>query len=145
MKLTIELVPKTSWYSNLRAVMTQGQWDRLRKETYAKFNHACGICAANERLECHEIWEYDDVNKTQTLVGFIALCSPCHQIKHIGLTGIRAQRGELDWNRVVRHFISVNECSADEFARQKVAALKMWAERSQHQWDIRLGEYEELV
>jgi predicted restriction endonuclease len=74
LKLTIELVPKTSWYSNLRNVIRPAKWDKLRKSVYAEYEHKCGICGATGgRLNCHEIWEYIDTNHEQKLIGFIAL------------------------------------------------------------------------
>ena len=92
LKLKIELVPKTSWYSNLRGKMSEKGWDNVRKKTYATFNYKCGICGSNEgQLHCHEIWEYDDKKHKQALKGFIALCVLCHHVKHIGLAGILAE------------------------------------------------------
>jgi hypothetical protein len=110
LKLNIELVPKTSWYSNLRNKVSKQNWNEVRKETYAAFDYKCGICGSSEgQLECHEIWEYDDTRHVQTLKGFIALCKMCHHVKHIGLAGIKAKRGELDFDAVIEHFIKINE------------------------------------
>jgi hypothetical protein len=68
-KLTIELVPKTCWYSNLRNAMPRSSWDKVRKKVYADYGHRCGVCsAANVRLNCHEIWEYDDQRHIQRLL-----------------------------------------------------------------------------
>ena len=74
MKLNIELVPSTAWYKNLRNQVGSRQWDIIRKKAYSDYNYCCGICKDKGRLECHEIWEYDDTNKVQLLKGFIALC-----------------------------------------------------------------------
>lgn len=43
MKLTIELVPSTAWYSNVRSNVTQAEWDVLRKECYKKAGYVCEI------------------------------------------------------------------------------------------------------
>jgi hypothetical protein len=145
LRLTIELVPKTSWYNNMRKVIPQKAWDKLRKSVYAEYGHRCGICGAEGRLECHEIWEYDDQNHTQTLRGFIALCPLCHRVKHIGLAGILALKGELDCEQVVLHFMKVNECSRDVFEQHKKQAFEQWRLRSQYQWVVNLGQYESLV
>lgn len=34
------------------------------------------------RLECHEVWEYDEENSIQRLSGLLALCTWCHKVKH---------------------------------------------------------------
>jgi len=44
MKLTIELVPKTCFFSNVRSEISATLWDILRKETYRKANYRCEIC-----------------------------------------------------------------------------------------------------
>lgn len=145
MRLTIELVPRTSWYSNMRSVMPKSAWDRIRKSVYAEYNHKCGVCGAEGRLECHEIWEYDDKNHLQALRGFIALCALCHRVKHIGLAGIHALEGKLDYEQVVEHFMRVNECNRETFEQHKKQAFEQWRLRSQYQWQVNLGDYESLV
>ncbi len=146
LKLSIELVPKTSWYSNLRNEMSKEGWDKLHKETYAQFGNKCGICGISEgQLNCHEIWEYDDKKHSQTLKGFIALCVMCHHVKHIGLAGILSQRGQLDFDAVVQHFIQINECDRDIFNEHYDEAFKVWRKRSSHDWKIDLGKYSSII
>jgi hypothetical protein len=60
MRLEIDLVPSTAWYSNLRNKIPLKEWDRIRKKSYLDADHKCAICGAEGRLNCHEIWEYDD-------------------------------------------------------------------------------------
>ena len=141
LKLQIELVPSKTWYTNLRKVLPREEWDRVRKKVYADYGHRCGICGAEGRLNCHEIWEYDDAKHLQTLVGFIALCDMCHHVKHIGLAGILADKGELDYDKVVEHFMKVNNCDLKAFERHRQEAFRKWNERSLHEWDVDIGEY----
>ncbi len=146
LKLTIELVPQTSWYDNMRKVIPKTQWDKLRKRVYAEYGHKCGICGATEgRLNCHEIWKYDDTNHEQKLKGFIALCDLCHHVKHIGLAGILSQEGKLDLEKVVEHFMKVNGCDRKTFEEHRRKAFEQWRERSRHSWRVNLGEYESVV
>ena len=54
-RLTIELVPSTCWFSNVRSNISKQDWDRLRKETYKKANYRCEICGGvgrNHPVEC---------------------------------------------------------------------------------------------
>lgn len=146
LKLKIELVPSTSWYSNLRNNIKRKDWDIIRKEIYAKYDYKCGICGvSNVTLNCHEIWEYDDKNHIQKLGGFIALCNNCHMIKHIGFAGIQAEKGLLDLDKLKGHFMKVNKCTLEDFEVHREEAFKKWNERSQSNWEIDLGEYKNKV
>ncbi len=139
--LTIELVPQTCWHSNMRKVLPQAEWDKLRKQVYTQYHHQCGICGAAGILHCHEIWHYDDEAHIQTLRGFIALCVWCHHVKHIGLAGILANEGKLDYEQVVAHFLKVNACNRASFEQHRKAAFEQWRARSKHQWKTDLGEW----
>lgn len=145
LKLTIGLVPKTSWYDNLREAVPKAKWDELRKTVYSEYDHKCGICGAEGRLNCHEVWEYDDENYVQRLNGFIALCTLCHFVKHIGLASILASKGQLNFDEVIRHFMGVNNCEREIFEAHQKAAWAQWRERSKHPWNVDLGAYEDLV
>ena len=145
MKLTIELVPATTWYDNLRKRIAPAEWDKIRKKAYADYDHKCGICGSEGRLNCHELWQYDDERHIQRLAGFIALCDLCHHIKHFGLAGILAEEGKLDIEKVIEHFVKVNNCGRAEFEAHRRKAFEQWHERSQHQWHIDLGEYSNMV
>lgn len=142
LKLTIELVPRTSWFNNMRKMIPRPEWDKIRRRTYAEYGHRCGICGFKGRLNCHEIWRYDDYSHVQKLHGFIALCDLCHHVKHIGFAGVLATRGELDYGSVVRHFMNVNDCDRETFEKHREVAFDQWKQRSQHQWNVDLGEYE---
>ena len=84
LRLTIELVPETCWYSNMRSALPRDEWDRLRRQVYADYGHRCGICGARGKLHCHERWHYDDAAHVQTLQGYIALCAWCHHVSPVG-------------------------------------------------------------
>jgi len=145
LKLKIELVPFTSWYNNLRKKTTKENWDKIRKKAYADNRYRCGICGGKGRLNCHEIWEYDDKTHTQKLDGFIALCNMCHHVKHIGLAGILASQGKLNYEKVIEHFMKVNKCDRRTFEVHKKKAFEKYHERSQFQWKIDLGEYRNVI
>lgn len=138
LKLTIDLVPSTSWYNNVRSAVSPTEWDRIRKRVYAEHHHRCGICGAQGRLEAHEIWRYDDASSTQILDGLIALCNPCHRIKHIGHSQLLASQGKLDMNRLITHFCDVNACDAATFQTHKTHAFQEWRERSRKPWNLNL-------
>ena len=145
LRLKIELVPRTSWYDNLRRHLSKNNWDKIRKKTCANYGYKCGICGAGGRLNCHEIWEYDDKRHIQRLVGFIALCGICHHVKHIGLAGILDSEGRLDFEKVVEHFIKVNNCDRSALEKQMQKAFEQWEERSRYEWQVDLGKYKNII
>lgn len=145
LKLKIELVPSTSWYDNLRKQISKNNWDKIRKQVYSNYNHKCGICGINGRLNYHEIWEYDDKKHIQKLIGFIALCDLCHHVKHIGLAGILASEGKLDYEKVVAHFMNVNNCDRKLFEQHHKEAFAQWRERSTHERQVDLGDYTDVI
>lgn len=136
MKLTIELVPSTAWYSNVRSNVTRGVWDEIRQKAYSKANHQCEICGevglnqgVKHRVECHEIWDYNDVTHEQKLLGFIALCPYCHKTKHAGLARIN-QEEELVLNQLMK----VNQMTRIAAEDYLTKSFNIWSKRSQYQW-----------
>jgi hypothetical protein len=145
-KLTTELVPLTSWYSNMRSAVSRATWDTLRRATYAAYGYQCGVCAgAGMRLNCHERWEYDDIQKVQRLAGFIALCDLCHHVKHLGHARRLADEGKLDYERVVEHFTQVNGCERTAFEEYRRTVFDQWHRRSKFDWRVDLGAFASLV
>ena len=145
LKLTIELVPETSWFKSLREHVGRENWDRIRKQSYEDYGNKCGICGDEGRLNCHEIWEYDDKKHIQKLIGFIALCELCHHVKHIGLAKILAKQGKLNYEEVEKHFMRVNGCDMLTLTDHRARAFEQWEERSEHDWKIDLGKYQSMV
>ena len=137
-KLTIELVPSTSWYNNVRSNVSKEEWDMYRVECYLRAGRKCEICGDtgknqgyNHDVECHEIWEYDDKKKTQTLTRLVALCPTCHKVKHAGLA---MKRGEEDI--VLNQLMVVNDMNIDEAQEYLSESFALWEERSGHKWKV---------
>jgi 5-methylcytosine-specific restriction endonuclease McrA len=140
--LEIELVPKTCWFSNVRDHVSKAEWDALRKGVYKKANHICEICGGRGQkwpVECHEIWHYNDENLTQTLQGLIALCPSCHEVKHIGLAGLRG-RGEI----ARAHLEKINRWTGEQSEKYLDLVWEIWAERSKCQWQLNLAWLEQF-
>jgi hypothetical protein len=136
-RLTVELVPSTCWYTNVRSNVSKAVWDRLRRKVAAAAGHRCEICGGRGRrwpVECHEVWAYDDGQRIQRLERLAALCPACHEVKHAGLA---SKRGRLD--AVVGHLASVNGWTADDAGLYLEAVFEQWAARSRHQWTLDLS------
>jgi len=135
-KLSIELVPSTQWGSNLRSALRVSKWDKLRRDCYEKAGHICEICGGSgleqrrrHAVECHERWEYDDETNTQRLIGVIALCPFCHQVKHIGRAlRVGAGRQALQWLANINEWTQqeVEAYIAFAFAIQQVRSVASW-------------------
>ena len=133
-RLTVELVPSTCWYTNVRSNVSKAVWDGLRRRVAAEAGHRCEICGGRGRrwpVECHERWHYDDAAMVQRLERLVALCPDCHEVKHAGLA---SKRGRLD--AVIRHLVKVNGWTADDAALYLEAVFEIWAQRSRHQWTL---------
>jgi hypothetical protein len=138
LKLTIELVPKTCWYSNVRSNVTKTEWNIIRKKSYELANNQCEICGdvgknqgVNHNVECHEIWEYDDLNKIQKLIGLISLCPYCHKTKHAGLAQMNGEE-----NIVINQLIKVNNITRKDAIDYINDSFTIWRERSKHEWTL---------
>lgn len=140
-KLTVELVPSTCWFSNVRSTVKPAEWDKIRKLSYEKAGHKCEICNGSGKnqgykhhVECHEIWDYNDKTRVQKLLGLISLCPKCHQVKHIGRTtaiGLQAQ--------AFQHLESVNGWDHFDVVSHLAEAFKEHEERSKHEWKLDLS------
>jgi hypothetical protein len=143
MKLTIELVPQSSFYSNLRSKLPVAQWDILRKDCYKKAGYVCEICGGRgDRwpVECHEIWEYKNIRHIQKLSGLIALCPKCHACKHIGLSQIRGIE-----NDCIEHLMQVNLISRTQAQTLIAEAFVKWEKRSAHSWKIDISYIDSIL
>lgn len=145
LKLTVDLVPKTSWRRNLRDQVSRSVWDRLRKQVFAEANFKCQICGAEGRLNCDELWEFDEKNHVQRLKGFRAVCSMCHHVKHFGKSSILAEEGKLNLEKMIKHFMSVNKVPRMVFKEHLAAAMNIWEQLSQYEWTIDYGEWRTLI
>lgn len=137
-KLTIELVPKTSWYTNVRSQVSKTEWDRIRLKCYQNAGHVCEICGdvgtnqgVRHKVECHEIWEYNDAKRIQKLTGLIALCPNCHIVKHPGLAQINGKES-IVFNQLQK----VNNMTLEEAVSYLTDSFAIWQARSMHNWTI---------
>lgn len=140
-KLTIELVPASSWFDNVRSAVTKVQWDIIRKRVYSAAYDTCQICGGigpKHPVECHEIWSYDEKKFIQKLEGMIALCPDCHMVKHIGLAGIR-NRGE----QALKHLMKVNQMTRKKAEKYIEHAFQVWGYRSTLQWTVDISHLKE--
>lgn len=130
--LTIELIPKTSWYKNVRSNVSKEEWEKLKQVTFTRAGYRCEVCGGRGTrwpVECHEIFVYDDERRIQKLAGLIALCPPCHEVKHIGLAALRGKG-----NAAKAHLAKVNNWSLEDAELYIEGCFEAWYRRSRHPW-----------
>lgn len=135
-KLAVELIPKTCHFSNVRTTLKAKDWDKIRFISYEQANNKCQICGETgleqgygHRVECHEIWEYDDKTKVQKLIGLISLCPLCHQVKHIGRANAMGRQAD-----VFKQLEVVNKWNHKQVVEHVAEAFEVYKERSKHNW-----------
>lgn len=134
MRLCVELVPKTCWYSNVRSIVTKTQWNAIRKIVASEAGNVCEICGGKGKkhpVECHEIWSYDDKTLVQKLEKLIALCPNCHSSKHFGLAEIMGKR-----DFVIKHLMKVNGITKTVVEKHIQDSFIEFSERSKKQWTL---------
>jgi 5-methylcytosine-specific restriction endonuclease McrA len=135
--LTVELVPSTCWFSNVRDHVSKSEWDFLRRATYQKANYLCESCGGKGNkwpVECHEIWHYDEQQQIQTLKKLTALCPSCHQVKHIGLATIQGYG-----HQAKAHLSYVNHWSPEQTNTYLQSVWDIWEQRSCLDWSLNLS------
>ncbi len=142
-RLSIELVPSSSWFDNVRARIPKDEWDYLRKKIYAAADNRCEICGGRggeHPVEGHERWHYDDKKKVQRLEGLIALCPSCHQVKHIGLAEVRGL-----YDQAISQLCKVNGWDSVEATEYVQAVFDLWDARSKHEWEVDISILDEML
>jgi hypothetical protein len=126
------LVPSPLWGVNLRALLEKTQWDRIRRDAYARAGRRCKVCGGKGEkwpVEADEAWDYDDDRCVQTLKGVIALCPLCHQVRHWGSTQLKGQT-----EATFSHLRRVNGWTEREADKAIEEAFDLWEKRSLKPW-----------
>lgn len=129
-----ELIPRSSWFNNLRALLSQAEWDIIRKQRYRAADYRCEICGGKGEkwpVEAHERWRFDDEKQVQYLDGLIALCPMCHKVKHIGLAEMRGY-----YPAAKAWMAKVNNWPIDVCEVAIRGAFRQWDERSMIRWTV---------
>lgn len=147
--LTIDLVPKTVWGTNMKAELPDEDWDAVRTQTYERAGYRCEVCGDQGDkwpVVCQEEYQYDSESLSrnrQTFKGFVALCPACHKVKHAGRSivdgGLKLVSSQL---------MRVNRWTHSESQMYLQKALSVWNERSLVEWEqdfSALGELEGKV
>ena len=132
-ELYIDMIPKTSYFKNVRSLFNEADWNLIRHHIYNRTNNKCECCGCkrSKYLEAHERWIFDFETKTQKLIRIIALCRLCHQATHYG------------HSKVFKNIIKINEHLkkvrgfTDEDLKAHIKeAYEIWEKRNKINWII---------
>lgn len=143
-RLSVELIPETAFWKNVRSNVTRAEWRKCQAYARAKTDGGCIICGQRGReqgrnydTECHEVFDYDEDEGVQTLVDIIPICPTCHAVKHLGRT--REVASEAEWERVLIHLQRVNDWPDWKTEKYVVLQFQIWRARSMIDWKLDLG------
>lgn len=135
--LRIELVPASCRYANLRALfMRRDDWTRIELALARQNFSRCRYCGDPVKFppQMHEVWTFDDRTSVQTFTGFELLCSPCHEVKHIGLAFAKGRA-----TVATTHFAKVSKQSFEWAKAHVLDAFQAWEVRSARAWTTDLS------
>jgi hypothetical protein len=91
-------------------------------------------------VDCHEKWSYtyDKGEPVQKLLGMIALCPACHQVKHFGLA---CKMGKE--KQALKHLAKVNNWSTHVAEVYVEAMFALAEERNRVKWILDLSGLEQ--
>jgi hypothetical protein len=132
-ELYIDMIPKTSYFKNVRSIFKDSDWNIIRNYIYERAGHRCECCGIrrNRYLEAHERWIFDYEKSTQKLIRIIALCRLCHQATHYGHSRITK-----DIYKINQHLKKVKKINDEELDRHIKEAYDIWKDRNKIKWII---------
>ena len=154
-RLSIQLVPQQLWFRNLRKLMSQYEWSKLRKKVIAERGLVCETCGfvapLSKNIFCHEKWTYETSTDPwiAKLIGIEMTCWNCHSIEHWKRTEMLVAQGTLrteTLDLLVNHFLTVNKSTKEAFEAHKKEATEIYSRRSSYfYWEIDWGPFSQWV
>lgn len=131
-----DMLPSTTWEANLRHMLSDAEWNRLRKFCYQAAGNTCIACGSRgePHIEAHESWRFDEATGVQKLRGLLALCPTCHKAKHLGyaqrIGRLQQVYGRLKW---------LNDWDDDTLFKQLAQVHTRQEELSKRTWQLDLS------
>jgi len=127
--LCIDMIPQKCWFNNVRKHIKASNWNILRNFIYNRVDNKCECCnvlkTAENPLEAHERWDYDNINKIQKLIRLVALCRKCHLSTHMGYANVTGRRKEAR-----QHLMEVRNFTEEEFEKHYEEVGNLWVIRN---------------
>jgi len=131
--LFIDMIPKTSYFKNVRSIFNESDWNLIRHHIYERTGHRCECCGAKrfKYLEAHERWIFDYETHTQKLARIIALCKMCHSATHYGHS-----KKTKEITKIHDHLKKVKKITDEELKDHIAEAYNIWEKRNTIKWNI---------
>jgi hypothetical protein len=132
-ELYIDMIPKTSYFKNVRSIFNDTDWNLIRHYIYERIGYRCECCGVKKfkYLDAHERWIYDYKTNTQKLIRIIALCKMCHNSTHFGHS-----KKTKDILKIKEHLKKIKKINDEELANHIKEAYDIWKERNKINWII---------
>jgi len=132
-ELYIDMIPKTSYFKNVRSLFNESDWNLIRHHIYNRSYYRCECCGIKKfkYLDAHERWIYDYETKKQKLIRIIALCRLCHQATHFGHS-----KKTKNIEKIREHIKKVRGITEEELELHIKQAYDIWRERNKINWII---------
>ncbi len=137
--LYVDLIPKSSWFRNVRSAVDATDWHRIRTMVYSRAHNRCETCGRRQsdpvRLHCHERFDY--AGQVQRLKRLLCVCADCHQATHFGHAQLSGKAGQA-----LTHLMTVTGMTQHQAEAHIAAAFTLWEQRSKMAWilDLRMIE-----
>ena len=135
-ELYIDMIPKTSYFKNVRSLFTKEDWNIIRHHIYKRVNNRCECCGCyrNKYLEAHERWSYNNEEGIQKLERIIALCKLCHSAVHYGHSKMKKNMDKIN-----DHIKKVKKINDEELEKHIKESRELWKERNKIEWKLNLS------
>ena len=135
-KLRFQIVPDGCWKVNLHELLPKKAWDFIKDDVKKKAEFKCEICGKKtDRLDAHEVWDYDIKRGVQKLENIVAVCKDCHNAIHINRSYLSG-----DHIRAEDQYMKVNGVSYAEMKKDLKEANEENAKRNAvSEWKLDLS------
>ena len=132
-KLYIDMIPKTTYFKNVRSLFNDSDWNLIRHHIYERVNYKCECCGKKKMkyLDAHERWEFNEETQTQKLVRIIALCKLCHAATHYGHS-----KRTKNIEKINNHIKKINNYNDEELQEHINSSYALWKERNKIKWNL---------
>jgi len=132
-KLYIDMIPKTTYFKNVRSLFNDSDWNLIRHHIYERVNYKCECCGKKKMkyLDAHERWEFNEETQTQKLVRIIALCKLCHSATHYGHS-----KRTKNIEKINNHIKKINNYNDEELQEHINNSYALWKERNKIKWNL---------
>lgn len=151
-RIRSEMVPFPLHHVNLRAIMGQTDWKRLRQALLERNGQVCTLCGKevdeSRKLQAHEEWVY--LERADPAVAWLSrvslVCWHCHAVEHPGMLSVLLKSGAVGERALadtIEHYCYVNGETKRHWHTQLKRAQKEFDRRSALNWYVDYGPFAE--